>query len=111
VRQGLAFELYNGDLAREAPHGVVPMGSSPYVTVTGDWLDAPRTRQLLDRAFVHHAGIPDRWDHWPDQASVGIPNYYAWAYLSLTVAAAREGDEATTARYRERTEAWTTLGS
>ena len=61
--------------------------------------------------FVHHTGIPDEWAHWPDQATIGIPNYYAWAYLSLTQVAAQEGDSTAADRYRARTEAWTALGS
>ena len=111
VRQGLAFKLNRTPLENGPPDGVVRMAQSPYAPVVGDWVDVPRTRALLEEVFQHRTGIPDEWSHWPDEATVGIPNYYAWAYLALTQAALQAGDEEAVARYQERTEAWTALGS
>ncbi|GMV04977.1 MAG: membrane protein [Gemmatimonadota bacterium] len=110
-RQGLAFKLSRTPLEQGAPAGVMRMAPSPYLAVVGDWVDVPRTRALLDEVFVHRTGIPDEWPHWPDEATIGIPNYYAWAYLALTQAATQAGDEQARARYQERTETWTALGT
>jgi len=86
------------------------MAPSAYTAVVGDWVDVPRTTALVDSVYVHHTGIPDEWKHWPDVSTVGIPNYYAWAYLALTQAAVQSGDTGAMMRYQERTEAWTALG-
>ena len=111
VRQGLAFRLHNGSLEDEAPDGVLEMQPNPYESVIGDWVDVPRTRLLHDQVFLHHTGIPDQWQHWPDRSTIGIPNYYAWGYLALTQAASQMSDAAAMARFRERAEAWSRLGT
>ena len=111
IRQGCAFKLHNGSLATDFVPGVMRMERSPYTVVVGDWVDVPRTRTLVDRVFVHSDGIPDRWTHWPDRATIGVPSYYAWTYLALMQAALQEGDAAAAAKYRDRTEAWTALGT
>ena len=110
VRQGLAFRLINGP-PEEYSEGVMVMQPSPYVGVVGDWVDVPRTTTLATEVFVHRGGLPDTWTHWPDQATVGIPNYYAWTYLALTQAALQAGDTAAVARFQERSETWTLLGT
>ena len=74
-------------------------------------MDLPRTRILLDDVFVHRTGIPDDWTHWPDLATIGIPNYYAWSYLALTQAAIQNSDEEAIETYQARAEAWRLLGS
>ncbi len=136
VRQGLAFKLSPRPLMAEgtgepevatgepeaasepaagvttpsSAHSLLRLAESRYSPVTGDWVDVERTRTLLDRTFVHHTGIPDAWSHWPDH-TVSIPHYYAWAYLSVAVAAAQTGDLASADRYARRSEAWTVLGT
>ena len=109
-RQGLAFRLNNGELIEEEGSGVQRMETSAYTPVIGEWLDVPRTRILLEEVFVHRTGIPDEWSHWPDPATIGIPNYYAWCYLSLALAASQDGDDLAFDRYQERAEAWSALG-
>lgn len=83
VRQGLAFRLWPGN-PLELGAGIVPnrdsTGESP---VLGAWLDIERTRLLADSVFMHHSGIPEEWDYWPDRSTRGIPNYYSWLYLAL----------------------------
>ena len=110
IRQGLAFKLHNGPLPDTALAGVERLDDSPYSTVTGTSIDVARTRLLADSVFVHHSGVPDGWDHWPDRATIGIPNYYGWVYLALMEAAAQDGDTDAVARYRERSQAWNRLG-
>jgi len=111
VRHGLAFKLTNGAPEARTDEGVVRMDSSPYTTVTGDWVHVPRTRTLFEDVFVHRSGIPDDWSHWPDLATIGIPNYYAWGYLALTQAAIQARDSTATAHYQNRAEAWSELGN
>jgi len=111
IRQGLAFRLWNGDLGEGAPEGVVPMNDPSLRPVTGPWLDVPRTRRLLRDAFVHRSGIPDAWTRWPDRSTIGIPNYYAWAWYGLYQAALQGGDQEAGTEALERGEAWARLGS
>ena len=111
VREGLAFKLHNGPLEQDSVPGVMHMLDSPYISVVGNWVNVPRTKTLVDKVFVHHDGIPDGWSHWPDRATIGIPNYYAWTYLALTQAALQAGDKEAAAKYQERTEAWNRLGT
>jgi hypothetical protein len=111
VRQGLAFRLHNGLIPESLSAGTMRMPEGGYRAVTGDWVDVPRTATLLDEVFVHRSGLPDEWGHWPDQATIGIPNYYGWAYVALLQAAGLSNDQDGIARYQERAEAWTLLGS
>lgn len=112
VRHGLAFKLHNGQLLEEQPAGIVPMPpSSPLTAVTGPWVDLPRTETLAERVFIHRGDLPD-WDHWPDIATLGIPNYYAWVYYSLAQAVLTEtGDTTRMEDLRALGERWSDLGS
>ena len=107
VRQGLAFRLNPGppDLS---PRSVL-MQNASLMPVTGPWLDEERTRTLVDNVFVHRGGIPDEWAHWPDRSTIGIPNYYAWAYAALVQAAIQRDDESSAALYEARLIAWQAL--
>ncbi len=108
VREGLAFRLD----ARSPMEidGVVQMPEGAQLTmVTGPWLSDRRTRQLLDEVFVHRGGLPD-WSFWPDRPSIGIPNYYAWAYLAVAQAALQEGDADALELYRDEANRWGELG-
>ncbi len=110
VRQGLAFKLHPGDPASDSTGAIVAQPSGTQFTpVTGSFVDYPRTMALMDSVFMHRGGIP-AWDHWPDQATIGIPNYYSWGYWALWQSAAILGDNEATTRYRTRAEEWGTLG-
>lgn len=111
VRQGLAFKMSNGLPDEVAAEGVVRLESSPYIPVTGQWVDVPRTRTLFDDVFMHRSGIPDEWGFWPDHSTIGIPNYYSWGYLALTEAAAQANQPELMDRYQARTQAWAELGT
>jgi hypothetical protein len=108
VRHGLAFRLNNGELS-EADADLVRMDASPFAPVTGNWVDVPRTRTLMDDVFIHRSGIPDEWAFWPDRSTLGIPSYYAWGYIALAQAALQTGDQAALDRYQQRAEAWSAL--
>ena len=108
VRQGLAFRLSNGAPA-DNPR-FTALGQSPYLPVTGEFVDRERTSLLVDEVFMHRGGIPD-WDHWPDLATIGIPNYYSWVYLALVEAAVRAGDSEARDRYEVLAQQWQILGT
>jgi hypothetical protein len=111
VRQGLAHKVHEGPMPETAPEGVVPMPpDSPLMSVTGRWLDAPRTETLFEEVFVHRGGIPD-WDHWPDQSTIGIPNYYAWGYYALAQAAYQQYEDARAEAFQAEADRWSTLGN
>ncbi len=110
VRHGLAFKLHNGPVAESGDPTIVRMEQSPYTSVIGEWIDVDRTGTLVDEVYIHRSGIPDAWDHWPDIATIGIPNYYAWTYLALVQVAVQQGDQDALARYQERAQAWSQLG-
>jgi hypothetical protein len=109
VREGLAFRLHNGEIAVDEARGIVQMQQTPYISVTGDWVDVDRTATLFERVFVHRSGVPDEWSHWPDRSTVGIPSYYAWGYIALAQAALQGEDVDALERYQERAEAWSLL--
>jgi hypothetical protein len=109
VRQGLAFKLHNGPLEEVAAY--TELQQSPYVPVTGAWVDDGRTSVLLDDVFVHRGGIPHEWDHWPDIATIGIPNYYSWVYLAVVQSSLQKGDASAMDRYQSEAEAWSSLGT
>jgi len=108
VRQGLAFKLHNGPLGEDTP-GYARLEATQYSPVTGDWVDVERTRILLDEVFMHRENLPE-WDHWPDLATIGIPNYYSWVYMALVQSALQSGDTEAFDRYQERALAWAALG-
>ena len=110
VRQGLAFKLHNRPRSANGPDGVVPIADSPLRVVTGPAVDVQRTEQLMDQVFVHRTGLP-RWDHWPDNSTIGIPNYYAWSYYALAQAAAQHDQQERMERYRDLGDLWATLGT
>lgn len=110
VRHGLAFRLHNGPPIEEGASGIVRMETSPYSGVVGAWVDVGRTRTLLDEVYIHRTGMPDDWEHWPDIATIGIPNYYAWTYLALVQVAVQQGDEDMLDKNEERAAAWSRLG-
>ena len=108
VRQGLAFRLSNGAPADNPRY--VSLGQSPYLPVTGEFVDSGRTKLLVDEVFIHRGGIPE-WDHWPDIATIGIPNYYSWVYLALIEAAIQTNDLEARDRYEILAQQWQALGA
>ncbi len=109
VRQGLAFKLNNGPMNATAPAGAVAVAESQIRTVTGPWVDVPRTQRLVENVFEHHTDILT-WSHWPDRSTIGIPSYYAWSYYSLAQVAAQANDEARREQYRAIADKWATVG-
>ncbi len=112
VRQGLAFQLRPENPAELAFSGLIQnRDATPLGGLLGAWLDTERTRLLADSVFMHHSGIPDEWDYWPDRSTLGIPNYYAWMYQSLWQDPALRGDAEALAEIEARRKAWDDLGN
>ena len=110
ARQGLAFRLMTPE--EVTGEGIVPTNlapSDPWANAFGAYVDVPKTRQLLWDEFIYR-NLPD-WRHWPDDATRGIPTYYAYTYFALAQAVQGAGDEAEAARNLERGNAWHALSS
>jgi hypothetical protein len=107
VRHGLAHKLVNGDPRASA--SAVTIEDASIRQITGAVVDVARTEVLLERAFDNHSGLPD-WDRWPDHSTVGIPNYYAWAYYALAQAALQAGEDERKTRFEDLASRWATLG-
>ncbi len=110
IRQGLAYRLHDRLPEEGAPRGVVALPPSPATSVTGLWVDRPRTSLLAWEVFQHRDGLPEGWEVWPYRAVLGVPNYYAWAHYALYQAALQEGDAEDAERNRKTGEAWAVLG-
>ncbi|MSR35251.1 MAG: DUF2723 domain-containing protein [Gemmatimonadetes bacterium] len=110
IRHGLAFKLNNGAVATTAPAGTIQIAESPIRAVTGPAVNVPRTEVLLQKVFVHHSGLPE-WDHWPDHSTIGIPNYYAWAYYALAQAAGQGNRQDALRQFSQLGDRWALLGT
>jgi hypothetical protein len=94
VNQGLVTRLVMRDLNGEAPPGFVQ------TQVPGiGWLDAPRTRQLVDEVYSYR-GLRDR-EIWPDNATLNIPAQYYFLAGALSEAAAMTGQMDEAQRYAD----------
>jgi hypothetical protein len=111
VREGLAYRVSEGPPEIVEDPTVMAMEQSSLTPLVGRWMRKERTERLVSDVFLHRGGIPDRWDFWPDQATIGIPNYYGWAHYALAQAAIQEEDEESLQRHQDRAAAWTFLGS
>ncbi len=109
VRQGVAYRLWTEDPAQLEETGIVQVDALDRPSPFGAWVDAERTRTLLDEVFVHRNGLPDEWDHWPEPSSRGIPDYYSLAYIALYWEAELRDDDATASRMEDRILAWQAL--
>ena len=109
VRQGLAHRFVNADPGTSRG-GAVRIGDTPLRPIVGPAVDVARTELLLEQVFVHRSDLP-AWDHWPDHSTIGIPNYYAWAYYGLAQAAAQRQDGERMETFRMKADLWARLGS
>jgi hypothetical protein len=110
VRHGVVFKLHNGALPEhdggDGPITALP--ESPVLAGTGRWLDAERTRALLDEVYLHRSGLP-HWGHWPDHATTYSPTQYAWAYQAASLAEWQAGDADESDRYAGLALSWIEL--
>jgi hypothetical protein len=107
ARQGVAYKLVDPANAQDMA-GLLPMPQDhPYSQVFGAYLDVERTQQLLWNDFVYR-DLMHR-PRWPDDATRGIPTYYAYAHVSLAQALMMQGQEAAAQRDVQRFEEWMDL--
>ncbi len=105
ARQGVAFKLID---PAQPPAGLLAMPQNdPNAWAYGAYLDVDRHRELLWDTFVHR-DLADR-PYWPDDATRGIPTYYAAAHIALAQAEAMLGNEAAVQRNIEAVERWSAL--
>lgn len=104
VRQGLAYKLIQPSEAGQYLAMPQNLAASPLL---GAYIDVPRTRTLLWDVFRHRELI-DR-DHWPDDATRGIPTYYGYAHFALAQAEALLGNEEAAERNLRMAERWMQL--
>ncbi len=112
VRQGVAFKLHDGPVQPSAANGIVAEPqNSPYRVVTGRYIDLPRTDSLLWHVFVSSNGFPDKWTHWVDASTQGIPYYYAYAHMAAAQAHDALGQAALAEKHEARLGVWTALAN
>lgn len=102
-RQGLALRLLTPEEVASGRFFAIPP-DHPWGSVIGPYVDIERTRTLLWDQFVYR-DLPN-WSRWVDDATRGIPSYYAYTYLALAAAeeGAGSGDEVN--RNIERYQEW-----
>jgi hypothetical protein len=106
VRQGVAFKLVDPSQLDDPAFAEVPE-NHPWAAVLGNRIDMARSRTLAEQVFVYR-DLATR-PHWPDDATRGIPTYYAQVYLGLALIEDARGDQQATDRYIQRYEAWMAL--
>jgi hypothetical protein len=103
IRQGLAYKLNNGPVQPDSTRGIyaVPQEGG-LASLLGPYIDLPRTETLLNDVFMHRGGFPDRWNHWVDSATEGIPIYYAYTHFGLAAIYERLGNKTSAAHHSTR---------
>ncbi len=110
IRQGVAFKLNNGPVVADSTAGIVAAADARMAQLTGPFVDVPRTEELLTNVFQHRGGFPERWRHWVDSATEGIPFYYGFTHLGLAQAHELLGNDIAADGHVKRAEAFLRLG-
>ncbi|CAN5649155.1 DUF2723 domain-containing protein [soil metagenome] len=106
ARQGVAYKLLTPE--ETEAEGLIPMPQDqPMSPIYGGFLDLPRSEALVWNVFMHR-DLADR-PHWTDDATRGIPTYYAYAHVSIAQARQMLGDQEQVARNLEWYERWMDL--
>jgi hypothetical protein len=104
ARQGVAYKLVTPSEAE----GLLAMPQDqPYSPVFGAYLDVDRTRTLLNEVFVHRSLLDQ--PRWVDDATRGIPTYYAYARIALAQADQMLGNPQAVERNVRLAERWMAL--
>jgi hypothetical protein len=109
IRQGLAFRLNDGPIEEDLERGIVRVPANQLTSITGEFLDLPRTQALLWDVFVHRGGFPDEWTKWVDRPTQQIPLYYWHVHYATGLVLYQVGRDAEAARHEERLQAWADL--
>jgi hypothetical protein len=111
VRQGVAFKLNNGPIQPDPGRGLIPMPMTELRSVSGPYVDLPRTEKLLSEVFIHRKGFPEEWNQWVDVATQNIPYYYFLVHLTAAHAYGVKGDTVQMNRHTEIAEKWGALAN
>jgi hypothetical protein len=111
IRQGVAMKLNDGPVEPDAERGIYEVPPSQLAGVIGPYIDLPRTDMLLTDIFIHRGGLPDRWGHWVDSATDGIPAYYGYSHMGLGHVYETLGEEDVAERHYEIAERWLILAN
>jgi hypothetical protein len=103
ARQGVAFKLLTPE--ETEGEGLIPMPQDqPMSPIYGAFLDLPRTEALVHDEFVYRDLVDRRY--WTDDATRGIPTYYAYAHVALAQAHQMLGNEEEVTRNVNWYERW-----
>jgi hypothetical protein len=111
VRQGVALKLNDGPVSADVARGIHEVPPSQVAGIIGPWIDVPRTELLLSEIFIHRGGLPERWGHWVDSATEGIPAYYGYSHMGLGHVYETLGEEQQAQRHYLIAEGWIRLAN
>ena len=111
IRQGVALKLNDGPVQADPGRGIYAVPESQLAGVIGPFIDVPRTEKLLSEVFVHRGGLPEKWGHWGDSATDGIPAYYGYSHMGLSLVYQAHGQTANAERHMEMAEKWLRLAN
>jgi hypothetical protein len=112
IRQGVALKLNDGPVQPDSGRGIyeVPQQGG-MASVIGPYIDLARTETLLTDVFMHRGGLPDRWGHWGDSATDGIPAYYGYSHYGLALVYQAHDHQADAERHMDIAEKWLRLAN
>jgi hypothetical protein len=105
VRRGVAFKLVSPDSIQKP--GLVKMPDEqvdPRAAIYGAYFDVPFNTVLLDSVFKYR-DLTSK-SHWTDDATRGIPTYYAYGYLALAQALEMEKQPEKAQAAMKKAEVW-----
>jgi hypothetical protein len=104
ARQGVAYKLIDPENEQDMAGMLAMPQDQPYSPVFGAYLDVERTQQLLWEHFIYR-DLMHR-PRWPDDATRGIPTYYAYSHVALAQGRVMQGQDDEPRRNMQRFEEW-----
>jgi hypothetical protein len=111
IRQGVALKLNNGPVEPDSARGIYAVPPSQISALIGAYMDVPRTETLLSEVFMHRNGFPERWGHWVDAATDGIPAYYGYSHMGMAFVYDVLGQREDAERHGARADQWLRLAN
>jgi hypothetical protein len=111
IRQGVAMKLNDGPVQADVGRGIYQVPESQLSPVIGPYIDVVRTEKLLTDVFMHRGGLPEKWGHWVDSATDGIPAYYGYSHMGLGFVYQAHGQTADAERHMQIGEKWLRLAN
>jgi hypothetical protein len=107
VRTGVTVRLNDGPVQADGER-IVAMPETQLNTLTGRFVDLPRTDALNREVFVYR-GVPEGREVWADSATRNIPPNYAWMHAAIAQALEARGEDRTAAMHYARAQRWLEL--